>query len=422
VARGFVVDLSEVTMKRKLTLQTVATSLVLMGVGAILALVLAEAALTAANIAPSRPRGRSWGMQNEAYGWGYRPGATFTYDGRLEKFGAPGKINSNGLREREYAYEKPDGVYRILILGDSFTASLEVPLEQTWHELLEEALNTPQSARRVEVIAAGIQGWSTDQEYLYYMHEGHKYRPDLILVQFYPNDIYGNGVEVQRLTRVPTETDKPFFVLEDDGRLMLTDPFRTERMAPQAAPAGSPVQRAKTFLRTRLRTYRLVAQVRQARQGGQRVRVPFCYEYDGVPPELLTYAPRFTAEYQAAWDVTARIFEELKNDAGERGQRLAVLYMPDRRQVIPREWQRTLECWPAAAPLSWDLDRPNRLLDSHLAGLTTPYLDLTESFRRAIGAGQSVYFETDWHLNPPGHRFVAAMLADWLRARSLVPE
>jgi len=408
--------------RRRPTLRNVAAGLVLTGLGALLALLLAEAALIAANIAPARPRGRPWGLRNEAYGWGYRPGATFTYDGRVEKFGAPGKINSNGLREREYAYEKPDGVYRILVLGDSFTASLEVPLEQTWHELLEEALNAGQPATRVEVIAAGIQGWSTDQEYLYYMHEGHKYRPDLILVQFYANDIYGNGVEVQKLTRVPTETDKPFFVLEDDGRLMLTDPFRPEQQAQQAAPVGPPLQRAKTFLRTRLRTYRLVAQVRQARQGGQRVRVPFCYEYDGVPPELLTYAPRFPAEYQAAWDVTARIFKELRDDTAERSQRMAVLYMPDRRQVIPREWQRTLECWPAAAALPWDLDRPNRLLDELLGDLATPYLDLTGPFRTAIAAGQSVYFETDWHLNPPGHQFVATRLVDWLRSARLVPE
>jgi lysophospholipase L1-like esterase len=386
--------------------------------GVVLALGVTEALLTAANIAPARRRGAPWGLPNEVYGWGYRPGATFTYDGTYEKFGSPSKINSKGLREREYAYEKPAGVFRVLVLGDSLTTSLEVPLEQTWHELLEAEVNKAGGGSgRVEVIAAAIQGWSTDQQYLYYLHEGFKYTPDIVLVQFYANDIYGNGVEVQKLTRVPTETNKPFFVL-DEGRLVLTDPFRTEPPPPQTA---GPVERAKAVLRDHLRTYRLAAQVRQGPERRRNPRVPFCYQYDGIPPELYTYAPDFPPEYKAAWAVTGRLFEELKNETAKRGQRLAVLYIPDRRQVLPGQWQRTLDCWPAAAQLSWDLDKPNHSLESALAQLQTPYLDPTETFRQKARAGQSIYFETDWHLNPAGHRFVASLLLDWLRSESLIP-
>src|SRR3990170_2944838 len=184
-----------------------------------------------------------------------------------------------------------------------------------------------------------------------------------------------------------TETDKPFFVLSDDRRLVLTDPFRTERQAQTEVRATGPVGLVKDVLRSRLRTYRLVTQVRQARTGSRR----------------------------------ARVLEELRNETARRGQRLAVLHMPDRRQVLPREWQRTLECWPAAARLSWDLDKPNHLLGDLLDQHATPYLDLTEPFRQAANAGRSIYFETDWHLNPDGHRFVGSMLADWLRSESLLP-
>src|SRR3990170_3932601 len=410
---------TKMNSKQKSSLRAVAIRLVLVAVGVILAVMLAEITLTVAGIAPARRSGRAWGLRNEVYGWGYLPGATFKYDGTYEKFGAPGTINSKGLREREYTYEKEDGVFRVLILGDSFTASLEVPLEQTWHEVLEAELNKAGlRPRRVEVIAAGIQGWSTDQQYLYYLDEGYRYRPDLVLVQFYPNDIYGNGLEVQKLTRVSTETDKPFFVLDND-RLVLTDPFRTEQETQTAVRARGPLGVVKDFLRSHLRTYRLVAQVKQARAGSRRPRIPFCYEYDGVPPELFTYAPEFPREYKAAWEVTARVIEELKSETAKRGQRFAVLYMPDRRQVLPREWQRTLECWPAAARRSWDLDKPNHLLNDLLTQLDTPYLDLTGTFRKTASAGRSIYFETDWHLNPDGHRLVRSLLVDWLRSESL---
>jgi hypothetical protein len=101
---------------------------------------------------------------------------------------------------------------------------------------------------------------------------------------------------------------------------------------------------------------------------------------------------------------------------------LAVVYLPDRRQVLPKEWDRTLECWPAAASLSWDLDKPNGSLRALLGGQGVPYLDFTGMFRQAAAGGRQFYFVTDWHLNPEGHRAVGTTLDAWLRERSLVPQ
>lgn len=400
-----------------------AARLALVAIGTALAFVLAEFVLIVANVAPLPPRNwrSAWSVQHELFGWWYVPGVEFRYDGRYQKFGVLNTINTKGLREREYPYEKENGVFRILILGDSLTASFEVLLEQTWHEILETGLNDGGlRPARVEIIAAGIQGWSTDQQYLYYLHEGYRFRPDLVLLQFYPNDIYGNGLEVQQLTKVPHETDKPFFTLGDVG-LVLTDPFRTERESQVAAPNGGLLGRAKGFLRNHLRTYRVVRQARLARAESRRPRIPFCYEYRGVPPELFTYAREFPREYKAAWEVTSRLIKELKRETGRRGQRFAVLYMSDRRQVLSKEWQRTLQCWPAAARLSWDLDKPNHLLKDLLTQINVPYLDLTATFREMASAGRSIYFENDWHLNADGHRLVSSVLGDWLRRESLIP-
>ena len=51
------------------------------------------------------------------------------------------KINSKGLRDNEYPYEKPDDTYRILMLGDSFTFGYGVNIEDTMAKVLEENLN-----------------------------------------------------------------------------------------------------------------------------------------------------------------------------------------------------------------------------------------------------------------------------------------
>lgn len=77
-------------------------------------------------------------------------------------------------------YPKLEGVYRILLLGDSYAEGLRVPLEQTFGKTLEAALNASAPAgQRFEVINAGISGWGTDQQLLWLRSEGAKYQPDV---------------------------------------------------------------------------------------------------------------------------------------------------------------------------------------------------------------------------------------------------
>ena len=74
---------------------------------------------------------------HELFGWFFVPNNEFIFTSRRDEFRVRVRINSNGLRDREYPYEKGEGVFRILVLGDSFSAALQVPLEQIWHEIIE---------------------------------------------------------------------------------------------------------------------------------------------------------------------------------------------------------------------------------------------------------------------------------------------
>lgn len=85
---------------------------------------------------------------NPTLGWVNKPG----YSGTAKP---PDSIfsqveyaqNSKGLRDEEHAYEKPDGVYRILMLGDSFTYGLGVRHSETCADRLETALKEQGSLR-----------------------------------------------------------------------------------------------------------------------------------------------------------------------------------------------------------------------------------------------------------------------------------
>ena len=115
---------------------------------------------------------------------------------RANTFGHPMSINSRGLRDREYPYEKPSNTKRILVLGDSFTWGYGVGDQDIFTEDLERRL--AEADGDWEVINAGVSGWGTDQEYLFLKTEGLKYSPDIVILAFYlRNDPINNTGDVQ---------------------------------------------------------------------------------------------------------------------------------------------------------------------------------------------------------------------------------
>ena len=101
-------------------------------------------------------------------------------------------INRQGMRDdRDFSYEKPDGVKRIISLGDSFTIGYEVDVDQTFSAVLERELQ--KAGHDVEVLNAGVSGFSNAEEALYLERELLKYDPDLVVLSFYSNDLTDNA-------------------------------------------------------------------------------------------------------------------------------------------------------------------------------------------------------------------------------------
>jgi lysophospholipase L1-like esterase len=104
--------------------------------------------------------------------------------------GVPVSINSEGLRDREFSLEKPPGVYRVMMLGDSTTFGWGVKEEDTAAKFLERKLNAslPAGYNRAEVMNTGVGNYDTVQEVTYYETIGWKYHPDLVVLVFFIND------------------------------------------------------------------------------------------------------------------------------------------------------------------------------------------------------------------------------------------
>jgi hypothetical protein len=131
-------------------------------------------------------------------GWAYKPNSSGI------------SINSKGLRDNETDYKKPEGIFRIVLLGDSFTFGFGVPIEKHFSTILEGYF------QNVEVINMGVSGFGVDQELIYLQEEGFRYEPDLVIAFV---ATYGDHRHMHNLRFGKA---KPRFLLVE-GKLTLTD-------------------------------------------------------------------------------------------------------------------------------------------------------------------------------------------------------
>lgn len=281
-------------------------------------------------------------------GWRPRPGVTGWYFGEAENYIA---INREGYRDVDHPLVKPQGTYRILLLGDSMSEGVEVAFQDLYWKRLESIL--PQcrsfSGRHIEVISFAVNGYSTAQEYLTLRERGLKYRPDLVLLAFFTgNDFTDN---VQALGR---HRDRPYFVLRD-GRLVLE---QTAGMAPDFASR----QRLDNLKRRFLDPIRIVQLFREA-----EVRLRTLRHYGRADPNRIdqpgldsrVFIPPATPDWEQAWAVTEALIDAIAESARANGAGFAMATLTNPFQVLPDAAARDRFAKELGVP---DLAYPDRRL------------------------------------------------------------
>lgn len=98
------------------------------------------------------------------------------------------EVNAKGYRGVMRSYDKPNGVLRLIIIGDSCAYGSMAENKDTYAYLLEAKLNSLHKGT-FEVINAGVPGYSSLQGLRYLRNELIKYHPDMVLVGFGFNDL-----------------------------------------------------------------------------------------------------------------------------------------------------------------------------------------------------------------------------------------
>jgi len=108
------------------------------------------------------------------------------------------RINSHGLRGPEIRQRKTG--YRIIALGNSCTFGWGIPYQITWASRLQQMLNQQVPSGDVEIINAGMPGYSSHQGKIFFAEELLGLNPDMVLVMFGWNDHWkaGHGINDAR--------------------------------------------------------------------------------------------------------------------------------------------------------------------------------------------------------------------------------
>ena len=93
----------------------------------------------------------------------------------------PFTTNSRGLRDKEYSLEKPEGTFRVAVVGGSFTMGAGVEIEETFHSRIEERLNEEPGELNYEFINFGVAGYTLENKLSVLEHKVPEYDPDLVL-------------------------------------------------------------------------------------------------------------------------------------------------------------------------------------------------------------------------------------------------
>lgn len=315
------------------------------------------------------------------------------------------KINSHGWRDKERSYEKGPDTSRIIVLGDSFTAALEVPIEQSFSYLLEDRLNNNlEYQNRTEVLNLGVNGIGTAREYLILKHYGLKYKPDLVVLAFFPgNDVVDNYFMVGGYG--------PTFILDDKGKLA-----EVQGEIPNENPIRIFIKNyfpnSYFFLKQRLNRYNKLndllsvigfANKRITTERGEKVSMEL------FPYEM--YSKNYSIEWQEAWNLTKALILETKKTSEENGAKFLLVILTWREQVHPNYWEETLDTYPELRYKDLDLEKPTTIVKDFCSENNITCLELLPYFREyANKTGNRLHYHYDGHWNSNGHELAAELI------------
>jgi len=296
---------------------------------------------------------------DDELGWRCRP--NYRYRGQMmdasgKWYDVNNETDANGFREFG---DIASGRTKILIIGDSFTHAVEVSNSNTYCHLLAGLTD-------LEVFAHGTRGHGTLQEYMILNELFDWIQPDVVLLQYCPNDFINNVLDLERNSiQNNNHMRRPY--LTDEGGVVRDTPSSIPRLREFASRHSKLLY----FIISRL-----------------DLRIAASRQKEGVEHEIRVHG-KAHAGFAKSVEITGRLMTMIKARAAGA---VVLAFAESNDQPYYDEFIAVL----------------------HSAGIKE-IQGVPEALRKAAAEGLVVRAKDGSHWNETGHRIVAETLAGQLQ-------
>lgn len=325
------------------------------------------------------------------------PNQNSVHLGYTREFNHKVATNSLGLRgAKEIDKQKQEGVYRILVVGDSMTFGWGVEDNETFSAVLERNLNAAAEEigtnKKFEVINAGFMGGFTlDGFYSWLVNKGFQLEPDLTLVSFFPYNDVSDLLEME--WKKTDDLGLPTAVTSLDttvkrGRLAKRHPTEWKYAIPVLRNSHLFMLLGSALEKYSPRTVELIKKplgVASDKPRAAREEIDRCI-YDLICKEKMADAK----------DRVWRLFEGMKFRADQNGAKLEVLIL-----ASPEQAKMLAGLKPVEKAKKLVNAQPQAEIRIKLTDKGIEVIDLLPELTDK--AGEQYFFGRDGHLNVRGH-------------------
>lgn len=320
-------------------------------------------------------------------------------------------FNGEGMNDVDHEIEKPDGVYRIAVIGDSYVEAMQLPLQQSFFKRMEKKLQS--EGHVVEVLSFGVGGFGTLQEYYLLRDYALKYKPDLVVLSVFTyNDIRNNSFDLEG------SLDMPYAVLNTEDALEFPDfQVRKEYIQTFESPLRTLVFENSHLIRF---VYRLSNQSVAFRNflAFFHLQTPAVQSNDAkrdLSDELyFTDSPK---KWKESWAVTDALIKKIHDEASAHDASFLLFSLSNDVQLSDATFFPVEAKYPG---VSLDVDFPEKRLSAIADRYDIPYLSALPWMRELAASGVIVHPKCHGHWSAEASGVAGDKLADFVKERFLL--
>jgi acetyltransferase AlgX (SGNH hydrolase-like protein) len=335
-------------------------------------------------------------------GFTYKPNAKTYEKGR--EYNALYQINGLGLRDREYGPKRHD-CFRVLLVGDSFSVSHGLSIEDSLSRQLESALQAVVDSegmpKKIEVINAAHGGYSPYNYWKAYRRWAPVFEPDVVIVGLSPDD-YDCRNEYSQ------------YLIEDGATLAV---FKKGQKPKKGS--GVSIRKLRKWLSWNSEFYVLMRNFLYYNDLVGRVSMWMIAKGEELSSQLQQYVVPRPEGMTKAWAKTFSYLQKLQKETTADNVILIVVPIPLKLEIDQEECRQALAA-SSLTPQQIDIDQPLKEISVFCKAANISILDPRSALRERHGQ-IPCYFVYDGHWIAEGIRVAVASLARQWRELGLPP-